>query len=84
MTAEIIQFPKPRPWSKYTDDADSRARAEWIFEATLELREALGPAVGDDPQMTPVEAAERDTVELLRWSRESTARLRGGLPPDAS
>ncbi len=26
MTAEIIPFPEPRPWSKYTYDAAARAR----------------------------------------------------------
>ncbi len=81
MTADIIPFPVPRPWAKYTYDAASRANAERIFECCLGLREDLGPAVGDDPQVTPGESAERDTVELLRACREAAAGLRGDLPP---
>ncbi len=65
MTANIIPFPIPRPWAKYTHNAPSRANAERLFEALLEIREKLGPAVGDGPQTTPVESAERMTVELL-------------------
>ena len=80
-TADIIPFPVPRPWSKYTYDARSRANAERIYEFCLGLREDLGPAVGDDPQATPVEAAEQDTVELLQRCREGAARLRGDPPP---
>ena len=81
MTAEIIPFPTPRPWAKYTRNAKSRASAEELFEALLEIREKLGPAVGDGPQTTPVEAAECDTVELLQRCREGAARLRGDPPP---
>ena len=84
MTAEIIPFPTPRPWAKYTYDAASRANAERIFEALLGMREAAGPAVGDGPETTPVESAERMTVEALEMVRENTRRLRGDLQPDAS
>ena len=85
MTAEIIPFPKPRPWSKYTYDAESRANAEELYEVMLGLREDLGPAAGDAPQTTPVESAERMTVELLQASVEIAARLRAkGVPPPAS
>ena len=84
MTAEIIPFPTPRPWAKYTHDAKSRASAEELFEALLDIREKYGPAVGDGPQTTPVESAERATVELLQACRENIARLRGEPPPDAS
>ena len=84
MTAEIIQFPTPRPWSKYTYDATSRANAERIFEALLGISEAAGPAVGDGPETTPVESAERMTVEALEMVRENTRRMRGEPPPDAS
>ncbi len=79
MTAEIIQFPEPRPWSKYTYDAVSRANAERIYEFCLGLREELG-GVGCPPA-TPVESAERATVELLQACRENIARLRGDPPP---
>ena len=81
MTAEIIPFPVPRPWSKYTYDAASRANAERIYEGCLNLRETLGGR--GCPPATPVEAAERDTVELLQRCREGAAGLRakGVLPP---
>ena len=79
MTADVIPFPVPRPWSKYTYDAASRARAEQIYETALEMREELG-GVGCPPA-TPTEAAEQDTVELLQACRENAARLRGDLPP---
>ena len=83
MTAEIIQFPTPRPWAKYTYDAASRANAERLYEICLEFRKELG-GVGCPPA-TPVEAAERDTVELLQASEEIAARLRAkGVPPPAS
>ncbi len=84
MTAEIIPFPTPRPWAKYTYDAESRANAEELYEVMLGLREKLGPAKGDGTQPITVESAERLTVELLKACRESSARLRGDLPPDAS
>ncbi len=83
MTAEIIPFPEPRPWSKYTYDAESRASAERLFGLCLEFREELG-GVGCPPA-TPVEAAERDTVKLLQASEELAARLLAkGVPPPAS
>ncbi len=81
MTADIIPFPTPRPWAKYTRNAKSRASAERLFEVMLGVREKLGPAVGDGPQTTPVESAERATVELLQACRENIARLRGDPPP---
>ncbi len=77
MTAEIIPFPEPRPWAKYTHNAKSRASVEELFEALLDVREEYGPAVGDGPQTTPVESAERMTVELLQRGREGVARRRG-------
>ena len=79
MTAEIVPFPTPRPWSKYTYDAASRTRAERLFELCLDFNEELGGR--GCPPATTVEAAERDTVELLRACRETAARLRGDLPP---
>jgi len=81
MTAEIIPFPETRPWAKYTYDAKSRANAERIYETALDLIEAAGSAVGDDPQTTPIESAERITVEMLGWIRENTRRRRGEPPP---
>ncbi len=62
MTAEIIQFPEPRPWSKYTYDAASRARTEWVFECLLDMIKAVGD--DRDPQEMIAEA-ERETVEIL-------------------
>ncbi len=79
MTADIIPFPEPRPWVKYTFNAASRANAERLYEALLNVREKFG-GVGCPPA-TPVEAAERDTVELLEKARAITARLRGDPPP---
>jgi hypothetical protein len=73
MTAEIIQFPKPRPWSKYTHNAASRACAEELYEAGLELIEAGGRGPDDDPQATNEELAERMTVETYRRMREDRA-----------
>ena len=79
MTAEIIQFPTLRPWAKYTHNAKSRANAERIYKFCLNLREKYGGR--GCPPANPVEAAERDTVELLQRCREGAARLRGDLPP---
>ena len=81
MSAEIIPFPEARPWSRYTRGAASRACAEQIYETALDLIEAVGPAVGDGPETTPVESAERITVEALEMIRENTRRMRGDLPP---
>ncbi len=68
MTADIIPFPKPRPWSKYTHDAASRAGAERLYETCkgIPLMEAK---------------AEFHTVELLSRCAEIAARKRGDLPP---
>ncbi len=77
MSAEIIPFPTPRPWAKYTHNAKSRASAEELFEALLDVREKYGPAVGDGPQTTPVESAERMTVELLQRCREGACPAAG-------
>ncbi len=79
MTAEIIPFPTPRPWAKYTYNAKSRANAERLYEALLNVREKYGGR--GCPPATPVGAAERDTVELLQRCREGAARLRGAPPP---
>ncbi len=76
MTAEIIPFPTPRPWAKYTHNAKSRASTERLFEALLNFREKSGPAVGDGPQTTPVESM---TVELLGMALD-----RNSDPPPAS
>ena len=79
MPADIIPFPTPRPWAKYTYNAASRANAERLYEALLDVRERFGGR--GCPPATPVEAAERDTVELLEKARAITARWRGDLPP---
>ncbi len=79
MTAEIIPFPTPRPWAKYTHNAKSRASAEELFEALLDIREKYGGR--GCPPATPVEAAERDTVKLLQRCREGAARWRGEPTP---
>ncbi len=79
MTAEIIPFPTPRPWAKYTRNAKSRDNAERLYKALLNIRERYGGR--GCPPATPVEAAERDTVELLQRCREGAARKRGDLPP---
>ncbi len=68
MTAEIIPFPTPRPWAKYIHNAASRANAEQLYEALLNIREKYGGR--GCPPALPVEAAERDTVELLQRCRE--------------
>ncbi len=75
MTADIIPFPEPRPWAKYTHNAKSRASAERLYEALLNFREKHGGR--GCPPATPVEAAERDTVELLQRCREGACPAAG-------